>query len=66
MAYSSEFEDQAARTARYVDRILRGASPASLPVEQPREFELAINLRTATSLGIAIPTSLMVRARVIE
>ena len=49
-------------TARYVDAILRGANPAGLPVEQPAKFDLAISLRTAKALGLAIPQTLLVRA----
>ncbi len=62
MAYGTSQQKMYRRIASYVDRILRGAKPADLPVERPTQFELVINLRTAKALGLAIPQSLLLRA----
>jgi putative ABC transport system substrate-binding protein len=67
LSYSRDRQDQFRRVAIYVDRILKGASPAELPVEQPTKFELVINLKTAKHIGVTIPPNVLARAdRVIK
>jgi len=67
MCYGTDFADLYRQSASYVDRILRGAKPADLPVQQPTRFNLVVNLRTARSLGISVPRAIVLRAdRVIE
>jgi putative ABC transport system substrate-binding protein len=62
MSYAPEVGDLVRRSAVFVDKILKGAKPGDLPVEQATKFELVINLKTAKLLGIAIPPSVLVRA----
>ena len=62
MMYGPNVADMYRRSATFVDKILKGAKPAELPVEQPTKFELVINLKTAKTLGLTIPPSLLLRA----
>jgi putative ABC transport system substrate-binding protein len=61
-SYAPDFRALFHRSAYYVDRILRGAKPADLPVEQPTKFELVVNLRTAKAIGITVPNAVLLRA----
>ena len=62
MSYGQDFPDYFRRAPSYVDKILKGAKPADLPVEQPTKFKLVLNLKTAKALGIAFPQTLVVSA----
>ena len=62
MSYGPNFPDQWRRTAEIVDKILHGAKPSDIPVEQPTKFEFTINLTTAKALGLEVPATLLARA----
>jgi putative ABC transport system substrate-binding protein len=62
MSYGADQADSYRRVAYYVDRILKGAKPADLPVEQPTKFDLVINLKAAKQIGLTIPQSMLYRA----
>jgi putative ABC transport system substrate-binding protein len=62
LSYGPDSVDLYRRAATYVDRLLRGAKPGDLPVQLPTKFEMVVNLKTATALGLAVPPSILLRA----
>jgi putative ABC transport system substrate-binding protein len=62
MSYAARYRDRLRRVAHFVDKVLKGAKPADLPVEQPTKFELVINLKTAKALGLTIPPTVLFQA----
>jgi putative ABC transport system substrate-binding protein len=62
ISYGPDSDDQFRRAAGYVDRVLRGAKPADLPVQAPTKYQLVINLKTAKTLGLTLPATLLARA----
>jgi putative ABC transport system substrate-binding protein len=62
ISYGTDLVDSYRRVAYYVDRILKGAKPAELPIEQPTKFEVVINLKTAKQIGLIIPANVLARA----
>jgi putative ABC transport system substrate-binding protein len=62
MSYGSDFIDLSREAASYVDRVLRGANPADLPVQAPTKYETVVNVKAAKALGLSVPPSLLVRA----
>ena len=62
LSYGADFADNWRRAASYVDRLLRGAKPAELPVQFPTKFEMVVNLKTAKALGLTVPQSILLRA----